>query len=128
MAQETLEVRDTRVVWQFPGIEATDGRQDEVVRLDPDGVRLQISDRNLPLARGGIPFEPLDAVGQLEELVQAVLVRQAFPVALDLLALGELLRPLRVRVEGGLIDVCRNVTANPWIDILEPGASLTAPG
>lgn len=58
-----------------------------------------------------------------EILVYVVFPCNSLPVISDLSSLCVLLGPLSIGLEGGLINVCRYITADTWVDVLVPSPS-----
>lgn len=80
---------------------------------------------NLPLRNVWLPIAACYLLVEARLLVDIILSSQARPVSLDLLALGESFRPLRVGLKAGLIDVGRDITSNARVDVLEPRTALS---
>lgn len=80
---------------------------------------------DLPLCNVWLPIAASYLLVEARLLVNIILSSQARPVSLDLLALGESFRPLRVGLKAGLIDVGRDVTSNARVDVLEPRTTLS---
>jgi hypothetical protein len=78
----------------------------------------------VPLRVRIVPRGSVDTVAELDVLVNVVLPRRRLPVVAYLSAFCELLTPLGIWCESGLVDVCRNVTADSWIAVFEPCAAL----
>lgn len=124
MPKKTFEVLYPRVIRQLPGVEAADGSQHKVKLLAGRLSRAEIMHLHVPYGFLLVPAQLFDPLGKLQILVHIVLPRQSLPVFPDLAALRELLRPVNVWSEAGLVDVRRNVTSDPWVDVFKPCAAL----
>lgn len=100
MSEDSLEVFDTRVVWELPGVEAAYGCEDELGLLCANCVCCEVANGDLPDRARLYPVQAFNSLCEMEVLVNVVLPRQALPVVADLGALGKFLRPLCVRIEG----------------------------
>lgn len=81
---------------------------------------IDVLNGNFPLSFLGIPFRLLYFLPCAKILVDIVLACNSLPVVSNLLSLGKLFRPLGIRRDIGLVDMCRNVTTNTRVCILKP--------
>jgi hypothetical protein len=84
---------------------------------------LQILQSNLPFGFFRQPFDLLHLLPWPEIFVDMVLPSDPLPILTDLMTLSKLFRPLRVRLESGLIDMRRDIASHAGIRVLKPGAS-----
>jgi hypothetical protein len=82
---------------------------------------LQILQSNLPFGFFRQPFDLLHLLPWPEIFVDMVLPSDPLPILTDLMTLSKLFRPLRVRLESGLIDMRRDIASHPGIRVLKPG-------
>jgi hypothetical protein len=79
---------------------------------------------DVPFAFLGLPLGLLYFLAGTEILVDIVFTCNTLPVVSNFTSLGEFLRPLSIRSNPRLVDMCRDIAANTGIGILEPANLL----
>lgn len=104
-SQNTSEVCQPRVFWEFPGIKSAYASQNEVCRIVYDGTRCKVGYFQSPGPGRRVPTGVFDSVLKPGVLVDIVLLSNRLPVFSNLCSRGEFVGPVSLGTECGLIDV-----------------------
>ena len=84
---------------------------------------VRVAQREQPVAGGVVPGRTRHLGTEADVLADPVAIDAALEVVVQLVALREVLAPVRVHVERVRVEVARDVDAAPGIAVLEPGAA-----